>query len=433
MVFTMRALFTSVAILLLLMRAGAAPTADTVTLAVDGRSNATPWIAASGPFVAVAWGATSAGRADVFAAVSRDGGRTFSAPVQVNAQAGEARLGGEFPPRVAMAPNRGTRMPDIVVLWTARLPRRSEAEADLTQIKTSRSRDGGRTFEPPIALQAAGAVGDRGWPAMVVDQSGLPHAIWLDHRGLAKGRTPGGAHAGHQSGAAHDGAAMALKSGVYYSVAGERATERELAAGVCYCCKTALASGPDGSIYAAWRHVYAGDLRDIAFTQSRDGGKSFAPPVRVSEDGWSIKGCPDNGPAIAVDSRGTVHLAWPSVIDGPTPEGALFYASTRDGRSFTPRTRIPRLGPPGVSHPQIVVDPRGRVVVAWDERVEGSRVVAAREVKLQIEGSVAFGEATVLSSAGIYPVLAATADGLIGAWVTGGDASRIEVRRIRLP
>ena len=46
-----------------------------------------------------------------------------------------------------------------------------------------------------------------------------------------------------------------------------------LTGGVCYCCKTALAVGADGAIYAAWRHVYPGNMRDIAFTLSRDGGQ----------------------------------------------------------------------------------------------------------------------------------------------------------------
>ena len=91
------------------------------TLAVAGRTNATPWVAARGTFVAVAWGARQPGsESDVFVAISRDGARTFGAPVQVNAMAGEARLGGEMPPRVALRARPGRPIPTIVVLWTAR-------------------------------------------------------------------------------------------------------------------------------------------------------------------------------------------------------------------------------------------------------------------------------------------------------------------------
>ncbi len=78
-----------------------------VSLAVPGRSNATPSIAADGDFVTIAWGAsTPAGATDVYNAVSRDGGRTFGPPVRVSDVDGEARLNGEQPPRVAL---RGSR------------------------------------------------------------------------------------------------------------------------------------------------------------------------------------------------------------------------------------------------------------------------------------------------------------------------------------
>jgi len=423
---TAAALVAALATVGLVLRA--APPGDVASLAVQGRSNSTPWVAAAGAFVAVAWGASAGGQTDVFVAISRDAGETFGAPVRVNAVSGEARLGGELPPRVALAPRGASTDPEIAVLWTAR--------ADATTVKTARSRDGGRTFEPPVTLQSAGAAGDRGWTALAFDNRGTAHAIWLDHRGLAAGRAAGSAHADHKKSTAHDGVAMAQKSGLYYAAAkGSASTERALANGVCYCCKTALAAGPDGTLYAAWRHVYEGNIRDIAFTVSRDGGRSFAPPVRVSEDAWAINGCPDDGPAIAVDGRGTVHLVWPTVISGPTPEGALFYASTRDGRTFTRRTRIPTLGSPKPSHPQIALDREGRMVVAWDELVNAQRVAAAVELKVGSDQQASFGSAVKLAPGGraTYPVLAATDKGMLAVWTTGGDASVIQARILRLP
>ena len=58
---------------------------------------------------------------------------------------------------------------------------------------------------------------------------------------------------------------MAQKSALYYGPA-RAGAERELFKGVCYCCKTAMVAAPGGVLYAAWRHVFAGNLRDIAFT-----------------------------------------------------------------------------------------------------------------------------------------------------------------------
>jgi hypothetical protein len=105
-----------------------------ISLAVPGRSNATPSIAADGDFVTIAWGAsTPAGATDVYNAVSRDGGRTFGPPVRVSDVDGEARLNGEQPPRVAL---RGTA---ITIVWTTK-------GKNGTRLVQSRSDDRGLTF-----------------------------------------------------------------------------------------------------------------------------------------------------------------------------------------------------------------------------------------------------------------------------------------------
>ena len=376
-------------------------------LSIPGRTNSTPWIAASGSFVAVAWAASAEGRGDVMIAVSRDGGAVFGAPVRVNAHAGEARVSGEIPPRVALQARQGSD-PIVSVTWTAK---------DLTtQIKTARSIDGGRSFAGVTALQAQAAAGDRGWQASAIDGRGTLHAIWLDHRGMAAGAAKGHEHKGE-----HDGVAMAQRSGLYYASSGRG--ERELFTGVCYCCKTALATGPAGEIYAAWRHVFENNMRDIAFTASRDGGATFAPLLRVHEDKWSINGCPDDGPAMAVDAAGTVHLVWPTVLNGT--EGALHYSTSNDGRSFAPPVRVPTLGSPKPSHPQIAINEKGQVLIAWDEVINGVRTAAGRQASLR-NGRVEFGEIVKFAGgASTYPVVAATSRGWVAAWSTGGPTSVI--------
>ena len=156
--------------------------------------------------------------------------------------------------------------------------------------------------------------------------------------------------------------------------------------------------------------------------------------MRVSKDDWAINGCPDDGPAMIVDGAARIHIVWPTVVGGPTPEGALFYASSRDGKSFSDRVRVPTLGSPKPSHPQIAIDARGRIVVAWDEAVNGQRVAAMREVRHASSG-VSFGEPHVLASQGpaVYPVLAATGSGLVAAWTAGtGESSAIAVRALTL-
>jgi hypothetical protein len=388
----------------------------------------------------VTWGvAVPAGGADVYVAISRDAGQSFAAPVRVNGRTGAARLGGELPPRVSLT-RTTTGDPAVAVVWGAK--------STSTDIHVSRSVDGGRTFSEASVLNTQGSPGDRGWHATVVDSSGVLHTIWLDHRGLATRKKGEHDH--------HAGMDMAQFSGLYYAstsitdasgVSGASgasramgamgatgSAERELARGVCYCCKTALMTGTDGTLYAAWRHVYPGNIRDIAFTSSRDGGKTFAPPSRVSNDHWQIAGCPDDGPAMAVGADGRVHVVWPTVVTSEeTTRGALFYASTRDGQTFTNRIEIPTLGAPKPSHPMIASDGAGGFVVAWDEVREGVRRAFTRRLRFNSAGHPSFGDAVQLNrdAASTYPVLTATTRGMFVAWTHGtGASSEIRVKRL---
>jgi hypothetical protein len=397
-----------------LMLCAVAVSANELTFAVPGKANSTPWVAAADRFVAVAWGAAAEGKGDIMIAISRDGGRVFGTPVRVNSTAGDARINGEIAPRVTLQ-QRGKSDPLVTVAWNAK--------DSTTQIRTARSTDGGRTFTEAASLQPAGIAGDRGWQAAALDDRGTLHTIWLDHRAMAVASAKG--HEAHKG--EHDGVAMAQRSSLYYAAGG--GSERELFKGVCYCCKTALAIGPGGQVYAAWRHVFANNMRDIAFTVSRDGGRTFAPLLRVHEDKWSIDGCPDDGPAMAVDGAGTVHLVWPTVLNGE--QGALLYATSKDGQRFSDPMRVPTLGAPKPSHPQIAIDRAGRVMLAWDEVLGGVRTAAARSVSRRSE-RVEFGDIVKLAEgASAYPVLAATSEGWLAAWTTAGPSPTVRARILR--
>jgi hypothetical protein len=429
--------------------------AATRWLDVPGRSGANASIAARGAFVAVAWGATqSETGTDVFVAVSRDAGTTFDAPVRVNAAAGEARISAERPPIVVLpppVPNSGTQrgtVQGVAVAWSA--------GGAANTVRLARSRDGGRTFAPPVSLQRPGALGNRGWVWMTADPTGNLHAVWLDHRetATAGAGSGGGAHVHGAAGGApdasgraaagsggagdrstHDGVAMAQRSGLYYAriePAGPSA-ERVLTMGVCYCCKTSIAAGPGGRIVAAWRHVYPGNFRDIAVATSTDGGRTFSAPARASEDGWSIDGCPENGPSVAVDAAGTTHLVWPTVLAGAEPTGALFYATGR-GTTLSPRLRIPTLASRDPEHVQLATADGNTLAVVWDEVVSGRRGVVLRRLARTQERTT-IGPATLVSEGreARHPALAITDRGLLVAWTDGSPAQRTTIAMKRIP
>lgn len=395
----------------------------TTTLAVPGRSNTNVSLDARGDLAAVVWtAATPAGAADAFAAVSRDGGRTFGDPVRVNDVAGEVRASGEMPPRIVIRQRPGAD-PELVAAWTSK--------RESTTIRLARSLDMGRSFTASLQVSQA-APGDRGWHGMAVDANGNVDVVWLDHRGLAA--LSGAAHSHHKTSgdkAAEDGVAMAQRSGLYVARLGVSGLEpeRRLTTGVCYCCKTAIAAGSSG-VLAAWRHVYEGNIRDIAFTRSAD-GRTFTPPARVSRDEWELDGCPDDGPAAAIDGSGRTHMVWPTLVTEGEPTIALFYAFSVGNKIFTGRTRIPTEGVP--HHPQIATLPDGSIGLTWDELQAGTRRVVFTSARTESSGAVTFGKRLVLSGSepSFYPAVGAVSSGALAAWTAGQPkTSVIRLRRM---
>jgi hypothetical protein len=402
--------------------------APVLTLGVPGLVNEHVSAASDGgSLVAVTWSASSASTGtNIFAAVSADGGRSFSTPTRVNAVDRQANVNGEQPPRVVVARERDGSAA-IVVLWTAK-------GENGTALLSARSTDGGHTFAASTPMPGVDAPGNRGWESLATGGNGELYALWLDHRDTVRARAGQAMHQHEhdgEAGAAMDGASRAQRSQLFVGALDGTLAPRSVARGVCYCCKTALAIGAEGAIYAAWRHVYEGNRRDIAFTVSRDGGRSFEPPVRVSEDQWQLDGCPENGPALGVDVHQRIHVVWPTLVRRAGEETlALFHASSADGRDFSPRAALPTSG--AAYHPQLVVTPDGGLLVAWDELEGGQRRVKVARGRPG-DGGV-FGFAPVVlgeERLGAYPAVAGAAGHAVIAWARrGDDGATIAVTRL---
>jgi hypothetical protein len=402
---------------------GQSAPAPATTIGVPGRVNEYPSLASQGAWVGLAWAASSeSAGTDVYAAVSRDGGASFGSAVRVNAVEKQASINGEQPPRIAFVAGSGA--PSIVVVWTAKA-------GSGTALLSARSSDGGRSFGASTAVPGSEAAGNRGWESIAVDYAtGRIYSVWLDHRDTAA--PAGEAHAAHQHGAAassgassEDGALRAQRSQLFVGALGKELPARGIARGVCYCCKTAAITAPDGALFLAWRHVYAGNQRDIAFSASRDRGRSFSEPVRVSEDHWQLDGCPENGPSLAVGNQGRVFVLWPTLVKEPGGETLrLFLSSTTDGRRFTARAQLPAAG--AAYHSQLVAAADGTLVAAWDQVVSG----APRSVRLARarpgDGGQAQFEAIDLGAdtEGSYPALALTPGHVVIAWTMRGASSK---------
>lgn len=338
--------------------------------------------------------------------VSENGGDTFSAPILPITEAGVS-IGshGEQSPSVFIARS------EIYALW-------QESGPDgIPKIVSGRSLDWGESFEAPVQVSDKGARAYRGFSSIAAAPDGGVYAVWLDERDAA--------------------APDQDTSAVYLAKSTDRgasfANNIRVGDQTCPCCRPALAFGPNGEVFVAWRRVFSGNLRDMVVSTSYDAGKTFAPSVRVHEDGWVLQGCPDSGPTL-IASNSTLWIAWmtagsdnrarillsrsdngarffrdPVLVSGEVldpnhpamksaPDGSLwlvFQGRSPNARGEWNKTQAflvhidlrgnpsSPLSVPGsdgaISNPRIALSPGGQIFVAWTQpQADHFRIILSR-------------------------------------------------------
>lgn len=324
-----------------------------VLVSVQGSDAAEPAIATSpSGDVYVAWvNHGSKGHADVMIARFTSDGKIDGSPVRVNPQAGVATAWRGDPPTVAVAPDQ-----TVVVAWTAQV----ESTNHATDVYLSASRDRGQTFSAPVKVNDDEKPSSHGLHSLAIGSDGRIYLAWLDDRNLVP---PPAEDAQSGTGQHHEESNRELFSA--FSTDGGRTFSRNqrLATDVCPCCKTALAVAPDGRVYASWRQVLPGDFRHIAVAGSSDGGQTFAKSVIVSDDRWALKGCPVSGPSLSFAKDGSLQVLWFAGAEGD--QQGIYWSDSRDGGlSFAPR----QLLAPGFarSSPVLIGDAKEPPLAVWE-------------------------------------------------------------------
>jgi hypothetical protein len=327
---------------------------------------------------AIAWISAPDSGADGRLYVSVNG----RAPVEMRDTLGAIAAHGEAPPQMAYGPDGALNALYVVgkEVPGARFPR--------SALRFVRSVDGGAHWSAPVTVTDDSVFGSHNFHALHAAADGTLYAAWLD------GRTG--------------------KSAVYvtHSTDGGRtwAPNQRVSLGeACPCCRTAIATASDGTVYLAWRMVYPGSVRDIVVAHSTDHGATWSEPVRVHDDHWVFDACPHAGPSLRVDASGAVHIAWWTGKEGAA---GVYYARSDDhGATFS--TPVP-LGIAQYSRPahvQLALGPERSVLAAWDD---GTKQVPEVVLRVSRDGGRTFAPPQVVSADGraaTFPVLAISDSG----------------------
>jgi hypothetical protein len=147
---------------------------------------------------------------------------------------------------------------------------------------------------------------------------------------------------------------------------------------------------------------------------SRDGGRTFAAAALVHADRWHITGCPHRGGTVGIDGSGRIYATW--YTEGSQMRPDLLFATSDDGRGFSPPRRLHTSATSIPDHASMAVDQAGRAVIVWEDSTAVRRRVLLRYTT---DGGRTLSPIQTLSTAikAYQPDVATAADGsFVIAW-----------------
>lgn len=312
-------------------------------------------------------------RTELYHRASRDGGRTWSAPVRVDA--------GQPAPHAAhrgMDPQIAAYEDHLIAVWMT-------PGTDMFgggPMATALSTDGGRTWKPGPNPADDGSTTGHGFLDAAADGKGAFHLTWLDTRAEKRGL---------RYARSADGGATWSKNDT-------------VDAETCECCWNVLAAGPDGRVGILYRDK---EPRDMSISWSPAAG-TWSAPVSVGGFKWEFQGCPHVGGGLTAGGDKT-SPTWHAVVwTGMEDSLGVHHVSSADAGATWSQTQ--RVAGKGASHPDIAASGQ-EVIMVWDTTNEkGSHIEAA----LSSDGGRKWQTSVDLSKAGAnasHPRVVATGGG----------------------
>jgi hypothetical protein len=329
----------------------------------------------------------------------------IGAPVTVN-QPTEAPYMRQEAPALAVVGD------DVFLTWALTHPKVTQDKPFSNELRLSRSRDGGKTFLPSILVNDDEQVIGHSFDSIHVAPDGVVHVAWIDGR----------------EGKKEPGTFVTRSTDHGRTVAKNLKVDEN----TCVCCRTSLTTGRDGTLYLAWRKALPDDLRETVVARSTDDGNTFSSPVIVGHDKWVFPGCPHRPASIGTDRLGRLYVVWYTEGIDETPAVFLAYSDDR-GNTFSPKQKLNVSKGTFPDHPQMAVDPEGRLVIVWEEQSPVRREIV---MSLSLDRGQTFSAPQKLNEKkGQTPSLSMNSKGLAAlAWMEHAmPVHRMVVQTLQLP
>ncbi len=273
----------------------------------------------------------------------------------------------------------------------------------------ARSEGGGQSWTPVGKINRDDTDTEHGFVSFVSEADGV-RAFWLDGREMV------------------EGGPMTVRTARVDETGSE---ESVVDARVCECCSTDAVMTADGPL-VVYRDRSEEEVRDVYAVRLESGGATAPAPVHA--DGWTIEGCPVNGPAVAASGR-DVAVAWFTAANDE-PRVKLAFSGDA-GSTFGPPVSVndePTLGRVDVLVDQ---DAAGEVTgawVSWMASAEDRAAIRVRRVGRDGSlGPVSTVAETSAARASGFPVMVARGDERFLAWVAlDGERRQARIRMRRL-
>ena len=301
---------------------------------------------------------------------------------------------------------------EVFLTWALTHPKLTPDKPFSNELRLSRSGDGGKTFLPSILVNDDEQAIGHSFDSIHVAPDGVLHMAWIDGR----------------EGKKEPGTFVTRSTDHGRTVAKNFKVDED----TCVCCRTSLTAGLDGTLYLAWRKVLPGEIRETVVARSTDGGSTFSSPVIVGHDKWVFPGCPHRPALIGTDRLGRLYVVWYTEGVDETPAVFLAYSDDR-GATFSPKQKLNVSKGTFPDHPQMAVDPEGRIVIAWEEQSPVRREVV---MSVSLDRGQTFSAPQKLNDKkGQTPTLSMNSKGLAAlAWMEHAmPAHRMVVQTIQLP